>query len=253
MRARLGRDAQPATPRGVHFGEALGAADVHHVGPGLRPRSAHARDQPPDRLDLRRGRASAAPGQPVGAFRGHQLGAEPLHHRVTLRVHPDHHTQPRGRLEARREHAVGYPAEVVYAAFTHERFEADHSARRERRQLREIVIHQTAPQAEVHQSLRGGDREFGVEIGGGDGRRMSVEGHLEHRGDAPRRGAAGAGVPALPVGAARLVEMHVGVYHTWQDHEPGCIDELVFVTHLGANCRDHAIPHPDVHRRLARR
>ena len=48
----------------------------------------------------------------------------------------------------------------------------------------------------------------GVGIGGG---RVRVDGHVDHGGDAARRGGQAAGRPSFPVVAPRRVEVHVGV------------------------------------------
>ena len=67
---------------------------------------------------------------------------------------------------------------------------------------------------------------FCPERGGVDGRRVRVERHVDDAGRAAGRGGGGAARPALPVGAAGIVEVHVGVDDPGQDVEPGRVDRL---------------------------
>ena len=82
---------------------------------------------------------------------------------------------------------------------------------------------------------------------------MSVERHLEDRGDAAARGAARPGLPALPLGAARLVEVDVAVDHAGEhDQTPG-IDDCCAIRDLTADGGDDAIGDGDVGGLLASR
>src|SRR5207247_9041815 len=75
---------------------------------------------------------------------------------------------------------------------------------------------------------------------------MGVERHLEDRGDAAARGAARPGLPALPLGAARLVEVDVAVDHAGEhDQTPG-IDDCCAIRDLTADGGDDAIGDGDV-------
>ena len=75
---------------------------------------------------------------------------------------------------------------------------------------------EAAPQRDVDQRTALEADALRVEGRSPHGRRVSVEGHIDRR----RRAAGGqgprAGLKALPIGATRLVEVHVGVEYPGQ-------------------------------------
>src|SRR5256885_17264310 len=82
---------------------------------------------------------------------------------------------------------------------------------------------------------------------------MGVERHLEDRGDAAARRAPGPGLPALPLGAARLVEVDMAVdYAGEHDQTPG-IDDFCAIRDLTADGGDDAIGEGNVRGPPARR
>ena len=82
---------------------------------------------------------------------------------------------------------------------------------------------------------------------------MGVERHLEDRGDAAARRAPGPGLPALPLGAARLVEVDMAVdYAGEHDQTPG-IDDFCAIRDLTADGGDDAIGDGNVGGLLASR
>ena len=139
-------------------------------------------------------------------------------------------------FESDREYTIRHAVKVIDAAVTHEGFEANYPPLVEDLEVVEVVGDKTAPQAEVHQRFLRGDCKLLIEGGRRRGRRVGVERHLEDSSDAASRRPARAGFPALPGGAAGLIEVNVGVYDAGQDHEPGCIDGVAFVTDLSADC-----------------
>ena len=74
----------------------------------------------------------------------------------------------------------------------------------------------------------------------------SVERHLEDGGHAAGRGAPRASFPPLPVGAAGLVEMHVGIYHTGQDDEARSVDDFAAVADFAADGCDDSVSDSDI-------
>src|SRR3989442_7899619 len=82
---------------------------------------------------------------------------------------------------------------------------------------------------------------------------MSVERHLEDRGDAAARRASSAGLPALPLGAARLVEVDVAVDHAGEHGQTPGIDDCCAIRDLTADGGDDAIGDGDVGGLLASR
>ena len=103
----------------------------------------------------------------------------------------------------------------------HERFQADHAAVPQCRNLIEIAGDQSAPKREVSMCGSFGSAPLFRERRGVAGRWMRVERHIEKGRGAARGAGAGAGGDAFPVGAAGLVEMHVGIDDARQ-HEQAC-------------------------------
>src|SRR4051794_20514537 len=222
VRSRLARGVDAAGARLRHARDAAAGRDVHNV---QRAAGLFGEQQrPADRLDLgdRRARAQvvADPGAPLAAGAGGERGRD----RLALRVDGDRQAQARGGAHAPQEReGVGH-RELGDAAGRHERLEANDAARRELVEALDVVRDEPAPQREVDErgALRGG--ALAVERGGVDRGRLGVERHV----DGGRRAAggerAGAGLEALPRGAARVVEVHVGVDHAGEHVEAGGVD-----------------------------
>ena len=96
-----------------------------------------------------------------------------------------------------------------------------------RLQLGEVLErlgHQAAPQRVVHQRVLGDRAAFDGQRAGVERRRMAVERHVAHGGDAAGRGRGRAGEKAFPVGAAGLVEVDVRVDEAGQDVQAAGVD-----------------------------
>ena len=131
--------------------------------------------------------------------------------RAVLRVHDHQRTEPR-RLGHRGRERVGRQVrELGDAGVQQEALEAEHPGLVQRRQVGEVVGHGTAPEAHVDERLPFGHRPLEVQGGQGRRRRHRVERHVQDRGHATSRGRPGRGREALPLGPARLVDVHVGV------------------------------------------
>ncbi len=168
-------------------------------------------------------------------------------------MHTDECVEPRRHFQSDREQAVGHAMKVLDAAVAHECLESDDAAPGERRQLREVFGNHPTPETEVDECLPGRDGDFCIEGWGRRRRWMGVERHFEYRGDAAARRTARSGLPALPLGAARLVEVDVAVDHAGKHYQSAGIDDLFAIRDLTANRGDDPIGDGDVGGLLASR
>ena len=65
----------------------------------------------------------------------------------------DNRVEPRGGLEADREHAIGHARKIVDAAVAHEGFEAYDTALVQGLEMLEVVGDESAPETKVNQCL----------------------------------------------------------------------------------------------------
>ena len=179
--------------------------------------------------------------------RSHRTTRQQACYRIVLGVHGHDAAQfgrPRHALVQRQ---VVARLEVVNAAIGHEGLEAHNPALGQFVQALNVARHDAAPQAEVHQ--RGSLRrcQFQIESGSVNRGRVGVEGHVEEGGRASRCQCARARGKTLPFGAARLVEVQVGVNHTWEDVQPRRV-KLGIARALdgGGNLHDPPVGHGDV-------
>src|SRR6266545_775476 len=75
---------------------------------------------------------------------------------------------------------------------------------------------------------------------------MRVERHFEDGRDAPGRRTARSRIPTFPLGAARLVEVDVGIDNARQDDQPGGVDDVFSIADLTADGADCAVRDGDV-------
>src|SRR3954447_24935575 len=197
------------------------------------------RERSPDGLELGDRRAGRDVIAPAGA-------APVRRQRVVLRVHRHDRAEPRApRHRGMRRGVVG-AREVAHAARRHERLEADHAALVQLPEPIRVARHDPAPEAEVDARRRLRGRELGVERRPVDRRRVRVEGHLEARGHAAGGERGGARRPALPVRAARLVEVHVRVDAAGQHVQPGRVDLLAAAGQLVGDLREDPAGDADI-------
>ena len=95
---------------------------------------------------------------------------------------------------------------------------ADDAGLEQRAQLVDVARHGAAPERDIDRDLALRRRTFHVQRLDRDGRRDRVQGHVDDRRDAAGRRGAGRGGEALPLGAARLVHVHVAVDQPGQQH-----------------------------------
>ena len=84
--------------------------------------------------------------------------------------------------------------------------------------LGQVAGHRAAPETHVHVRGPPGGGPLDRQCGGRGRRRQAVQRHVDQRGHPARGGRPGRGREALPLGAARLVDVHVGVHQAGQQH-----------------------------------
>jgi hypothetical protein len=99
-----------------------------------------------------------------------------------------------------------------------EALEPEHSGVVQAPQLGQVARHRAAPEPHVDPGLAFGGLAFDAERGHVDGGRDAVERHVQDRGDSAGGRRAGGGGESLPLGAARLVDVHMGVDQPRQQH-----------------------------------
>ena len=136
--------------------------------------------------------------------------------------------------------------EVVDARVAHERLEADHAAVGELVEPVEVAGDEAAPEAEVDERRAAGGLELEVERGAVDRRRRCVQRHVEEARAATGGEGGGAGREPLPLGAARIVEVHVRIDDAGEDVEAGGVDlRRGIARELRADLGDQAVEDPD--------
>ena len=115
--------------------------------------------------------------------------------------------------------ALGDVREFIDSRGAQKALEAAHAGARERLELRGVAGHDAAPECHVDVTLPAAARRFSssaatVVVGG-----HAVERHVDQRRDAAGRRGARRGCESFPVGAARLVDVHVRVDDARQHDE----------------------------------
>ena len=157
-----------------------------------------------------------------------------------LGVHDHQRAEPGRLLHRQRERLRLEVAELLDAGVEQEALEAEDPHVVQRRQVVEVAGNRAAPEADVDEDLPLGDQPLGLQGCDRGGRRDRVQRHVEDRGDPASRGRAGRGGEPLPLGASRLVDVHVGVDQAGQQHlvvlerdRPGRVRCLVVRRHDG--------------------
>ncbi len=160
--------------------------------------------------------------------------------RRELAHHPAHLGQRQGR-------------ELRDAGVDEEALEAEDAAVVQRSQRAEVAGHRATPEADVDEALPLGDLTLQPQGRHVDGGRDRVQRHVDERGDAAGGGGAGGRGEPLPLGAAGLVDVHVGVDEPRQQHlvgrqldDPGRLE-------APADGGDDTVPDADVRSGLALR
>jgi hypothetical protein len=109
-----------------------------------------------------------------------------------------------------------------------EGLETEHTRVVQRTQLRQVPRHRAAPEPDIDVDLRARGRPLALQGGNVDRRWDAVQRHVDQRGDPAERRRTGGRGEALPVGAPRLVDVHMGVDESGQqDLVVGPVDEPV--------------------------
>ena len=111
--------------------------------------------------------------------------------------------------------------EVVGPGVGEETLEAEHAGLVERRELAEVPRHGPAPETDVHVAAAIGRCSFGLQGVRADGGGHAVQRHVDQGGDPAGGGRPGRGREALPLGVARLADVHVRVDQAGQQHGIG--------------------------------
>src|SRR5215204_5945654 len=243
--ARLAGDVDAFGARDRDEGDAPPRADVHDVqrASGLLGEE----DRPPDRLQLGGHRARVEIVAHRRASFRHGAAGEPARDLVVLRVDEDREPEFRRPLHTLEKCQVVGDLKVLYAAVGHERLEPHHAALRKLVEAPDVAGDKSAPQTEVHERRSFGGGELEVEAFGVEGGRVRVERHLHVGGHASGRQRPGARGEALPVGAARLVEVRVGVNGAREDVELRSVYLFLGAAlELGGDVRDPAVSDGEV-------
>ena len=108
--------------------------------------------------------------------------------------------------------------ELVHPRGQQEALEAHHARVVQLPQLAGVAGHRATPERDVDGQLPARDASLGPQRRRVHGRRDRVQRHVDDGGDAAGGGRAGGGGEALPLGAAGLVDVHVTVDETGQQH-----------------------------------
>ncbi len=138
-----------------------------------------------------------------------------------LGVHQHQRPEPRSLRHGVGELVGREVRELLDTGVEQEALEAEDPGLVQCGQVGQVAGDRTAPEAHVDPRLVAGRCALLLERGHGGGRRDAVERHVDDGGDPARGRGAGRGLEALPLGAARLVDVHVGV------HQPGEQDLVV--------------------------
>ncbi len=95
--------------------------------------------------------------------------------------------------------------------------EREHAFGLEGGELMHVAADEAAGETHIHVELALGGAALGLEPGAGGRGRQTIERHVHEGGDAPRRRGSRRGGEAFPLGAARLIDVHVGVHDAGHD------------------------------------
>ena len=137
--------------------------------------------------------------------------------RQALGVQGQRQSQAPSRTQSIVERGVVHGGELIQATVAHEGLEADHPGLCQCVHLIQVQRGQTAPQPEVEPRPGGGQLTLGFKTLAVQQRRRGIERHVEETGRPARRQRPRTGFKTLPVAAARLVEVNVGIEDAGKD------------------------------------
>ena len=138
--------------------------------------------------------------------------------RRVLGVHDEPRPEGRDLLHRGEQLRAVEVRELVDARRREEALEAEDAGVVQRRERAEVLGHRTAPEADVDVGRRRRRRALDLERVGRRGGRQRVQRHVDDRRHAARGGRERRRAEALPLGAARLVHVHVRVDESGQQH-----------------------------------
>ena len=162
-------------------------------------------------------------------------------------MHRDRQAEAGGARHPGVQRLVVRGGEVVHPGGAHEGLEADHAPGRELVEAIDVARHEPAPEREVdvRRGLRG--RKLEVERIAVERRRAGVERHVGEGRRAAGCKRPGSVVEPLPVGAARVVAVDVGVDDAGEDVQPVGVDRLPGAAlEVRPDLGDQAVADPDV-------
>jgi len=157
---------------------------------------------------------------------GRRVRGEPGGQLRALGVDCDRQAELRRASHALSQRLVVGGREVADSARAHERLEADHAQLRELWQVTDVARHEASPEGEIHTRRALGCRQLEPERRRVHRRRTRVERHVDDAGRPSCGGRLAACGEALPVGSARVVEVHVHVHAAGEDMQTVRLDLL---------------------------
>jgi hypothetical protein len=181
--------------------------------------------------------------QQIGGV-GARISRGPRGHRTGhLGVHQEGRADAPELLHGGAEVALAHPPELADPRIDEEALEPEHARLGHGPELARVARHHAAPEADVDPALPARGRALLRECLQRRRHGDRVERHVDQRGDASRRGALGGGAEAFPLGAARLVDVHVRVDDAGHYHRVAVVDRAGRVVHQAgdaARLDDHA-------------
>ena len=172
---------------------------------------------------------------------------------AVLGVHDHHGAEPGELGEVAVELGDRQRRELVHPGRRQEALEPEHALVVQAAQVVDVARDGATPEPDVDVAAPVGGLPLDLQRLDRARGRDAVERHVEQRGDAARRGGPGGRREALPLGAAGLVDVHVGVDEAGQQHlVVGEVDGLGDRV-VGLDRGDDAVAHHDGRRRLPRR
>lgn len=107
---------------------------------------------------------------------------------------------------------------ITYTTINQETLEATNTGVNQTLEIGIISGNDTAIEANIHPALTRGSLDLLVQVGHSGSGRDGIQRHVNHGGDTTKGSSLGAGVEALPLGTARLVQVNVSIDQTGQQY-----------------------------------
>src|SRR3989442_107148 len=162
---------------------------------------------------------------PLGRPRGWQIRERPIDGVGQFGVGEERCTQAPEDWHGAFELRATDVSEFRHAGRYEERFETEDPLAPERGQLGFVARHNAAPEADVDMTSGGCRLALGGQRYDRGRGRHAVERHVDEGRDASCRGCARPRLETLPVGAPRLVQVHVRIDEAWHDDVFARVDQ----------------------------